>query len=399
MNNTVSSERKHIGFFGMRNSGKSSLVNAFTGQQLSIVSDTLGTTTDPVRKTMELLPLGPVVIIDTPGIDDEGDLGRMRVNSALRILNTIDIAILVIDITKGIQPYDELLISKFKENKTNYIVAFNKSDIDTSAAADTPLLKADNSILVSAQNNHNIEQLKEMVAHIIKDTPNDKYIISDLIIPGDVVVLVVPIDSSAPKGRLILPQQMVIRELLEAGAISVVTREHELQITLDSLGKTPAMIVTDSQAFGFVSNIVPDNIPLTSFSILMMRYKGDLPTAVKGAEALDLIENGDKILICEGCTHHRQCEDIGTVKLPDWITGYTGKNIDFNFTSGHEFPTDSQSLSDYALVIHCGGCMLTEKEVHNRMDIASSVVPFTNYGVTIAKINGILDRSLEVFNG
>lgn len=389
LNNTASAERIHIGFFGLRNSGKSSLVNAVTGQSLSLVSDIKGTTTDPVRKTMELLPLGPVVVIDTPGIDDEGTLGEMRVKKAIQVLNFIDIAILVVDSVKGMKDLDKKLIQKFEEKNIKYVIAYNKADL-----VELPHENRENVIFVSAKNRTNIHELKEMIGHLIKADENDRHIVSDLIAPGDLVVLVVPIDSAAPKGRLILPQQQTIREILETGAISVVTRETELTQTLNLLSVKPRMVITDSQAFGIVSKNTPSDIPLTSFSILFMRYKGNLNAAVKGVNALDLLQEGDTILISEGCTHHRQCEDIGTVKLPAWIKKYTGKNISFEFTSGREFPED---ISKYALVIHCGGCMLNEREVKSRMHHCRDCgVPFTNYGVVIAKIHGILERSLEI---
>lgn len=390
MNDTASAERVHIGFFGLRNSGKSSLVNAVTGQNLSLVSDIKGTTTDPVKKTMELLPLGPVVIIDTPGIDDEGALGKMRVEKAFQVLNYVDIGVLVVDATIGLQNFDQQLIHKFEEHKIPYVIASNKSDL-----IDTHITTDNHQIFVSAKNKTCIHELKEMIAHLVKECENDKHIVSDLIAPGDIIVLVVPIDAAAPKGRLILPQQQTIRDILETGAISVVTRETELKQTLDSLARKPKMVITDSQAFGVVSKATPSNILLTSFSILFMRYKGNLETAVKGAATLDTLKDGDTVLISEGCTHHRQCEDIGTVKLPAWITKYTKKNINFEFTSGREFP---EKLSNYALVIHCGGCMLNEREVKSRIRrCADQNTPFTNYGVTIAKIHGILDRSLEPF--
>lgn len=391
MNDTASAERMHIGFFGLRNSGKSSLVNAITGQDLSLVSDIKGTTTDPVRKTMELLPLGPVVIVDTPGIDDEGALGEMRVKKALQVLNYIDIAVLVVDSVKGLGALDKTLIQQFKEKDIQYIIAYNKSELINNQKSDIY-----NEIFVSAKNKTNIYQLKEMITHLIKNNETDRHIVSDLISPGDVVVLVVPIDSAAPKGRLILPQQQTIRELLEAGAVSVVTREKELSHTLSTLTQKPKMVITDSQVFGIAAKDTPSDVLLTSFSILFMRYKGNLNTAVEGANTLNNLHDNDTILISEGCTHHRQCEDIGTVKLPAWIKSYTGKNINFEFTSGRDFPED---VSKYSLVIHCGGCMLNERELKSRMHYCKDCgVPFTNYGVAIAKIHGILERSLEVFS-
>ncbi|MBR3818699.1 MAG: [Clostridia bacterium] len=390
LNNTVSAERIHIGFFGLRNAGKSSVVNAVTGQSLSLVSDVKGTTTDPVKKAMELLPLGPVVIIDTPGVDDEGELGEMRVKRAKQMLNIVDIAVLVVDAPKGIQTLDNELISLFKKKNIPYIVVFNKSDL----LSEIPGNK-ENEIYVSAFNGDNINLLKEKIASFAKQKENSKKIIADLIEKGDIVVLVVPIDESAPRGRLILPQQQVIRELIENGAAAVVCRDTELSETLDSLGKKPKLVITDSQAFGRVSEITPDDIPLTSFSILFARYKGDLVSAVRGAATLDKLKDGDTVLISEGCTHHRQCNDIGTVKLPNWIKNHTKKNVDFAFTSGGEFPDD---LSDYALVVHCGACMLNAREMQSRMGFAADCgVPMTNYGTAIAHMHGILRRSVELF--
>ncbi len=390
LNNTVSAERIHIGFFGLRNAGKSSVVNAVTGQSLSLVSDVKGTTTDPVKKAMELLPLGPVVIIDTPGVDDEGELGEMRVKRAKQMLNIVDIAVLVVDAPKGIQTLDNELILLFKKKSIPYIVVFNKSDL----LSEIPGNK-ENEIYVSAFNGDNINLLKEKIASFAKQKENSKKIIADLIEKGDLVVLVVPIDESAPRGRLILPQQQVIRELIENGAAAVVCRDTELSETLDSLGKKPKLVITDSQAFGRVSEITPDDIPLTSFSILFARYKGDLVSAVKGAATLDKLKDGDTVLISEGCTHHRQCNDIGTVKLPNWIKNHTKKNVDFAFTSGGEFPDD---LSDYALVVHCGACMLNAREMQSRTGFAADCgVPMTNYGTAIAHMHGILRRSVELF--
>ncbi len=392
LNEQVSAERLHIGFFGMRNAGKSSLVNAVTGQALSVVSDVKGTTTDPVRKAMEILPLGPVVIIDTPGIDDEGELGKMRIEKAVSVLNKTDIAVLVTDATRDFLPQELELIESFKNRNISYITAFNKADLlDSIPAAD----KA--SIYVSALKSTNIYELKEMVATLAKNEKTDKRVIADLIDPGDVIVLVVPIDSAAPKGRLILPQQQTIRDILDAGATCMVTRETELEKTLTSLSQKPKLVVTDSQVFGYVNRVVPADIMLTSFSILFANYKGDLRQAVKGAAALDALKDGDTVLISEGCTHHRQCEDIGTVKMPAWIKKHTDKNVNFEFTSGGDFPSD---MSQYALVIHCGGCMLNEKEMKYRMKhCAQNGVPVTNYGIAIAHMHGILKRSLEPFPG
>lgn len=388
LNDTPSGNRIHIGFFGRRNAGKSSLVNAFTGQALSVVSDVKGTTTDPVKKAMELLPLGPVMIIDTPGIDDEGDLGRLRIQKAKQILAKTDAAVLVADALQGLQESDYELIDAFKKRNIPYIIAMNKSDLVQNYAP------KEKEMLVSALTKDGIWELKEAVGKLV-NIENSKQIIGDKINKNDFVVLVVPIDSAAPKGRLILPQQQTIRDILEAGGVSIVVRETELEECLNSLGKTPAMVITDSQAFSFVSKIVPECIPLTSFSILMARYKGFLETAVEGAAAIDFLKDGDKVLISEGCSHHRQCGDIGTEKLPKLLKKYTGKNLELSFTSGTEFP---ENPNDYALVIHCGGCMLNEREVMHRMNCAVECgVPFTNYGTALALMNGILKRSLEIF--
>lgn len=390
LNEVGSGERVHIGFFGMRNAGKSSLVNAFTGQKLSVVSDVKGTTTDPVKKAMELLPLGPVLIIDTPGIDDEGALGEMRVQKAKEILSKTDVAILVCDAEKGVTDSDESLIEIFKEKKLPFVIAFNKSDLLTSAKE-----SEGNRVYVSALTGENIELLKNTVASLCKESTEKRYIVSDLISEGDVVVLVTPIDEAAPKGRLILPQQQTIRDILDKGAIAVTTQVFTLSKTLSSLKEKPRMVITDSQAFGKVSALVPLDIPLTSFSILFARYKGELQSLIEGAAALDKLSDGDRVLISEGCTHHRQCGDIGTVKMPAWIKKHTGKNITFDFTSGGEFPED---LSSYALVVHCGGCMLGEREMKSRQEKAmTEAVPMVNYGMAIAHMNGILKRSLQVF--
>ena len=390
LNEQVSAERLHIGFFGMRNAGKSSLVNAVTGQELCVVSETKGTTTDPVRKAMELLPLGPVVIIDTPGIDDEGDLGKLRVEKALSVLNKTDIAVLVTDASRELQPPELELIKSFKERNISYVIACNKSDLLNS------IPKADgNSIYVSALTNTNIYELKELIGSLSKVQKQDKRVIAHLIAPDDVIVLVVPVDSAAPKGRLILPQQQTIRDILDTGAVCMVTRETELERTLAALGEKPRLVVTDSQVFEYVDRIVPGDIMLTSFSILFANYKGDLRQAVKGAAALDRLEDGDTVLISEGCTHHRQCEDIGTVKMPAWIEKHTGKKLKFAFTSGGDFPSD---MSQYALVVHCGGCMLNEREMKYRIrHCKESSTPVTNYGIAIAHMHGILKRSLELF--
>ncbi len=390
LNNVVSAERVHIGFFGLRNAGKSSLVNAVTGQNLSLVSDVLGTTTDPVKKAMELLPLGPVVIIDTPGLDDVGDLGEQRVAKAKQMLAQTDVAILVVDSTKGLSPIDNELLELFKSKKLPYIVAYNKSDLLTNIPA-----SQDNEIYVSAEQNININELKEKIASLAKSAENTKTLLGDLVEYGDTVVLVTPIDESAPKGRLILPQQQTIRELLDIGASVGVCKETELKNTLEKLCKKPKLVITDSQVFGYVSEIVPDEVLLTSFSILFARYKGDLATVVSGASHLDKLQDGDKILISEGCTHHRQCKDIGTVKMPGWIKEYSGKNVEFQFTSGTEFP---ENTSDFALVVHCGGCMLNEKEMKSRIERSvQNGTPITNYGIAIAQMHKILKRSVEPF--
>ena len=387
MNETPSGERLHIAFFGKRNAGKSSLVNAITGQDLSVVSDVEGTTTDPVSKSMELLPIGPVLIIDTPGFDDEGELGALRVKKTKQILNKADVAILVIDATVGMSDCDKELLDLFEDKKIPYLKVWNKSDL----IADDDL----DGVVVSAKDQIGIWELKEKIGILGNRGSNEKKMVADLVSPLDFVVLVVPIDSAAPKGRLILPQQQMIRDLLEAGAISIVVRESELEETLSRLGHKPAMVITDSQAFSVVSEIVPQDVPLTSFSILMARYKGFLETAVKGVCAIDRLKDGDKVLISEGCTHHRQCDDIGTVKIPTWLKQYTGKNLIIETSSGIGFPED---LSEYALIIHCGGCMLNEREVLYRMNHAMDEgVPFTNYGIVIAYMKGILARSIELF--
>ena len=379
-------ERTHIAFFGRRNAGKSSLVNRFTSQELSIVSDVAGTTTDPVRKTMELLPLGPVVIIDTPGIDDEGRLGSQRIERSIRVLDETDIAILVVDGVTGLGDDEKQLIDAFKKRGIPYIVVVNKSDLGIS---DIP----EDAMVVSALKGEGIEELNEKAAVIIRQRKT-RPLVSDLVEEGDLVVLVVPIDKSAPKDRLILPQQMVIRDLLGKGAIPVVVKDTELAIALEKVGKV-RMVITDSQAFAKVSGIVQKEIPLTSFSILMARFKGILDQSIEGADMLDDLKDGAKILISEGCTHHRQCEDIGTVKLPGWIREYTGKDFDFSFTSGLEFPSD---LSGFDLIIHCGACMLGETEVASRYRKAREQgIPMTNYGIAIGKMKGILARVIRFY--
>lgn len=387
MNDTPSSERIHIGFFGRRNAGKSSLVNAVTGQQLSVVSEVKGTTTDSVQKAMELLPMGPVVIIDTPGFDDEGQLGELRVQQTKRALNRVDCAVLVVDGTVGKTAIDEQIIQLLVDKNIPYIVAYNKADLGATAE--------DDGLVVSALTGDGVWELKERMARLVKTREQTGKLVSDLVRPGDVLILVVPIDKSAPKGRLILPQQQVIRDALEAGAMPMVTRETEYPMALERLGRKPALVVTDSQVFGVVSKATPEDVPLTSFSILMARYKGFLEDAVRGAAALNALQDGDRILIAEGCTHHRQCEDIGTVKLPRWLREYSGADLQFDTCSGREFPED---LSPYRLVVHCGGCMLNGRELdYRRKCAADSGVPFTNYGTAIAQVHGILKRSLEKF--
>lgn len=405
MNNVPEANRIHIGFFGRRNAGKSSVVNAVTNQEMSVVSDVLGTTTDPVKKSMELLPIGPVLIIDTPGYDDEGDLGVLRVQKTKQILNRTDIAVLVVDATEGMLASDEELVLLFEAKKLPYVIVYNKCDL-LSVEQMRKLMEQPGSmtggmtdkykhlVLVSAMNKKNIDQLKEQLAVLVQTEP-ERYIISDMVEKGDVVMLVTPIDQSAPKHRLILPQQQVLRELLDAGVISVVVQVDEIMPALKKMSHKPRLVITDSQVFHEVGDILPSDIPLTSFSILMARYKGFLKTAVEGARALSLLSDGDRVLICEGCTHHRQCEDIGTVKLPKWLKEYTGKEFVYEFTSGGSFPED---VSSYKMIIHCGGCMLNEKEVTSRMKNAlDQGVPFTNYGTTIALTQGILKRSLEFF--
>ena len=389
MNNTPSGERVHIGFFGRRNAGKSSVVNAVTGQDLAVVSDVKGTTTDPVSKAMELLPLGPVMIIDTPGFDDEGHLGELRIRKTRQVLNKTDIAILVVDSTEGQRDCDRELIALFRAREIPYLVVYNKSDLLAQIPADT-----DSEIYVSARTGEKIFELKERMARLRADAPENR-IIADKLQPGDFVLLVVPIDKAAPKGRLILPQQQTIRDILDAGAAAIVVKETELEQTLRDLGRAPALVITDSQVFGSVSKIVPREIPLTSFSILMARHKGLLAEAVRGAAAVEGLKDGDTVLIAEGCTHHRQCNDIGTVKIPGWLRGHTGKTLQIRAVAGTEYLDD---LSPYAMVIHCGGCMLNEREVRYRMKCAADQgVPITNYGTLIAYLNGILGRSIEIF--
>ena len=388
LNETPSGERTHIGFFGARNAGKSSLVNAVTGQELAVVSDVKGTTTDPVRKAMELLPLGPVVIIDTPGFDDEGALGLERVKKTREILRTCDIAVLVVDAGTGMKDTDRELETLIQERNIPFLIVWNKTDL--AAAQPAPEGTAEASSLTGA----GITELKERLARLMPEKEERK-LAGDLVSPGDLCVLVCPIDESAPKGRLILPQQQVIRDLMDHGAIPVVCRDTELETVLKKPGISPALVITDSQAFKTVNALVPEEIPLTSFSILMARYKGFLGTAVEGISAAKSLRDGDRILLAEGCTHHRQCNDIGTVKIPRWLRQYTGKELQIETCSGREFPED---LSPYRLVIHCGGCMLTENAVQARMAQAvSQGVPFTNYGIAIAFMTGTLERSLRLF--
>lgn len=390
LNSTPSADRLHIAFFGRRNAGKSSVVNAVTGQDLAIVSETLGTTTDPVSKAMELLPLGPVVIIDTPGIDDEGDLGTLRVKRSYQVLNKTDIAVVVIDSVIGMTEQDRALLERIKDKNIPYIIAYNKNDLARAEITDS------HEILVSAETGDNINELKEMIAALSKGHENTKTIVSHMLKKDDIAVLVVPIDESAPKGRLILPQQQTIRDLLDHHCMAFVTQPEELTQTLASLGKKPAVVITDSQAFRRVSMDTPDDILLTSFSILFANYKGNLRLAIEGVKALDTLHSGDRILISEGCTHHRQCGDIGTVKLPKLIAKYTGiSDLDYEWSSGTGFPDD---LSTYKMIIHCGGCMLSEREMKYRLKCADDEnIPITNYGTAIAYMNGILKRSLDIF--
>lgn len=399
MNQTPASERVHIGFFGRRNAGKSSVMNAVTGQDLAVVSDVRGTTTDPVYKSMELLPLGPVVMMDTPGIDDEGELGALRVRKSYQVLNKTDVAVLVIDGGVGVTPEDKALLKRIREKKIPYVIAVNKKELAAPDALEKivdELSSEDGEIIaVSAAAGEGIDELKEQIAAATDTEEPERYIVRDLLKPSDMAVLVVPIDKAAPKGRLILPQQQTIRDILEADAVSVVVKETELKNVLGQFQNKPKMVITDSQAFEKVAADTPEDILLTSFSILFARYKGDLAAVVKGVTALDTLEDGDAILISEGCTHHRQCDDIGTVKLPRWIREYTGKEIRIETTSGTEFPDD---LTKYKMIVHCGGCMLNEREMKYRLKCAEDQgVPMTNYGITIAYMKGILKRSVEVF--
>ena len=404
MNETPSADRVHIGFFGRRNAGKSSIVNKVTGQELAVVSDVKGTTTDPVSKAMELLPMGPVVIIDTPGIDDEGHLGELRVRKAKQVLNRVDVAVLVVDATLGKTSVDEELIHIFKEKEIPYLVVYNKSDLlpekKEGLSHEKPDQKADTItqepfIYASAATGENIYELKEKIASLAVTDDLKLRLVGDLLEPSDFAILVVPIDKAAPKGRLILPQQQTIRDVLEAGAAAIVIKENELSNALKTLGKKPKLVITDSQVFAKVSKETPEDIWLTSFSILFARFKGNLKTAAAGAAAIDRLKDGDKILISEGCTHHRQCDDIGTVKLPRWIRNYTRKDLEFEYSSGREFPED---VTKYSLIVHCGGCMLNEREMRYRQKCAlDQEIPITNYGIAIAYMQGILKRCVEMF--
>ncbi|MBQ7219873.1 MAG: [Synergistaceae bacterium] len=422
LNDTPSGERVHIAFFGLRNAGKSSLVNAVTGQDLAVVSDVKGTTTDPVRKAMELLPLGPVVIIDTPGLDDEGALGELRVKRALQVLGNCDVAVLVHDASQPMTQAERDLLDVFKSRKLPYIVAHNKADLlerpcqasPYTGNPSRPLLRmggdeqqvpnesggtqGGNALFVSALTGESVNALKERIASLAKRAPSEKRLVGDLLTPGDIVILVVPIDKAAPKGRLILPQQQTIRDILDSGCSALVCQDGELSHVLNSLTVRPRLVITDSQVFSKVDAIVPKDIPLTSFSILFARYKGDLRTLVDGAEKLSRLHDGDKVLISEGCTHHRQCGDIGTEKMPAWIKAFSHAEPEFSFTSGGEFP-DSESLKQYSLIVHCGGCMLNQQEMTSRLERAREAgVPIVNYGVAIAEMHGILRRSLEPFS-
>lgn len=401
MNETPSADRVHIGFFGRRNAGKSSIVNKVTGQELAVVSDVKGTTTDPVSKAMELLPMGPVVIIDTPGIDDEGYLGELRVLKAKQVLNRVDVAVLIVDATVGKTSVDEELIRIFKEKEIPYLVVYNKADLlktkdGNQFSSENKLNQnAEQSIYASAVTGQNIYELKERIASLAVTDELKLRLVGDLLEPSDFAILVVPIDKAAPKGRLILPQQQTIRDVLEAGAAAIVIKEDELSNTLEILGKKPKLVITDSQVFAKVSKETPEDICLTSFSILFARFKGNLKAAAAGAAAIDRLKDGDKILISEGCTHHRQCDDIGTVKLPRWIRNYTGKDLEFEYSSGREFPED---VTKYSLIVHCGGCMLNEREMRYRQKCAlDQEIPITNYGIAIAYMQGILKRCVEMF--
>ena len=395
LNQTPSAERIHIGIFGKRNAGKSSLINALAGQPVSIVSDFKGTTTDPVKKAMELLPLGPVVLTDTPGLDDTGELGTLRIEKTQQILNTTDIALLVIDGQLGITEEDTRILQQIRQKQIPFVIAVNKMDLTIASPVLPDEISREQILYVSAAAGTHIHELKELLAKQLGQTPKTRKIVGDLIHPGDFVVLVIPIDKAAPKGRLILPQQQTIRDILDHGATAIAVRDSELSETLKNLGRSPALVITDSQVFDTVAKIVPREVPLTSFSILFARYKGNLELAAHGAQTLKTLKDGDHVLICEGCTHHRQCGDIGTVKLPNWIRQFTKAEPEFTFTSGTEFPDD---LTQYKLIIHCGGCMLNAKEMKYRIKCACDQnVPVTNYGMTIAYIHGVLERSLKPF--
>ena len=387
LNLQTSSERLHIAFFGCRNAGKSSLVNAFTNQQLSVVSDVKGTTTDPVKKSMELLPIGPVVIIDTAGLDDKGNLGELRIEKTMQILGKTDIAVLVVDSTIGVNEFDKEIIRQFEERKLPHVIVYNKCDLNPSIPQRT------GELAVSALTGEGVNELRELLGKIARENKVEKYIIKDKLKAGDIVVLVIPIDESAPKGRIILPQQNVLREILDAHTSAICIQPEELEETLKKI--TPNLVITDSQVFNRIKDIVPKNISLTSFSILMANYRGKLETLIAGTKILSELKDGDKVLISEGCTHHRQCNDIGTVKFPKWISDFTGKSINFEFTQGGEFPQD---LSKYKLIIHCGGCMINEAEMTTRQNRAREQnIPMVNYGMAIAYMNGILERALEIF--
>ena len=403
LNNTPSSERIHIGIFGRRNAGKSSLINALTGQNLAIVSDVRGTTTDPVFKSMELLPLGPIVMIDTPGLDDEGELGKLRIQKAYQVLNKTDIAVLVIDGTTGITPQDNAILTRIQDKNIPLLLVLNKADLVSEHTHQEMIVSThlkykiplEHILWTNTTENLHIHELKERLGTLVPAEESSRFIVRDLVTPGDFIVLVVPIDSAAPKGRLILPQQQTIRDLLDAGTTAIVVKETELKSTLDSLGKKPALVITDSQAFKEVDKDTPSDIPLTSFSILFARYKGNLGTVVHGARALDTLEDGDTILISEGCTHHRQCDDIGTVKIPHWLQEYTGKKLVFETSSGGGFPDD---LSGYRLIVHCGGCTLPPREMAFRIKEAKDQgIPIVNYGTLIAQLKGVLKRSIQPF--
>lgn len=389
LNQTPNSDRVHISFFGKTNAGKSSLINVLTSQEVSIVSPIKGTTTDPVKKAMELLPLGPVIIIDTPGIDDKGLVGDLRVKKAKQVLGKTDIAVLVVDSSEGYTDIDDDLVKLFKEKSIPHLVVYNKSDLKTIDNLN------DNEIAVSATLNLNINKLKDKIILLAKAEKNNNKIIGDKLSKSDIVVLVTPIDLSAPKGRMILPQVQTIRDIIDSNSICVVTQPEQLNDVLLSLKEDPKMVITDSQVFSKVKDIVPETVLLTSFSIIFARYKGILNTVASGAKNIEKLNDGDTVLICEGCSHHRQCDDIGRVKLPNWIKKHTGKNLKFEFTSGGDFKDD---LEKYSLIVHCGGCMLNEREVIHRQNCAiDQNIPFTNYGIIIAYMNGILKRSLKIF--